>query len=244
LRVALCITGHFRAFDAAWPWLKRNVIDQHNPDIFAHAWTESFGIHQHIFDKNHPSFRLGYDPSSSPLPKFYVDNVAKRLNPKVFMTENQNDINPMIDGLIQKYAAYNHPWEWYRPKLPFCQAYSRGKVMAQKSDYEQKNRFIYDKVIFTRWDIVHERYIPDTAFNSENLILPNRYAYNGLCDMWAIGSSHQLDTYAAMLDDIEQVKDSPDFNTGIHIWVKCHLDYHKVPYQQVDIPIALCNRFQ
>ena len=244
MRVALCITGHFRAFDSAWPFLKRYVVDKYNTDIFAHAWTESLGIHQHVFDKNHPSFRIGYDPNSSPLPRSYVDNVAKKLNAKILLTESQTEITPKIEELLQKYAAWNHPWEWYRPKPPFCQAWSRSKCMASKRTYEETHGFKYDKVIFTRWDIIHERYIPQSYFESSDLIIPGLYSYNGLCDLWAMGTSDQLDKYASMIDDIDNVKDWPEFNTGIHIWVKCQLEYHKVSYKVADIPIALCNRFQ
>lgn len=244
MRVALCITGHFRNFDASWPWLKKHIIDIYNPDIFAHAWTESLGIHQLVFDKSHPSTTIGYNPASPAVPKFYVDSVVKVINPKILITENQNDVIHIFNDLINQYSQYNQPWYWFRPITPFCLAYSRSKILQQKQNYEQKNRFIYDKVIFTRWDLVLEDYIPLDAINNENLIIPQRYTYGGICDMFAIGSSHQLDLYSSMIENLEKVKDMPNFNLGIHTWVKCHLECLNVPYQELNIPIALCNRFQ
>ena len=62
--IALCISGHFRNFEITWPSLKQYVIDIYKPDIFAHAWNDTFGNFMHKKDTSHISHTLGYDPNS------------------------------------------------------------------------------------------------------------------------------------------------------------------------------------
>lgn len=242
MRVALCLSGHFRNFDSHWHLLKKNVIDIHKPDVFGFAWSESFGMFMHVFDKNHPSWNLGYNPNSTALPKEYPATVASKLNPKILRTLDQNTLNNHFEQMAEQYKPWKHCWEWTRPKSTFQMLYAKQQCIYLKQHYERVHEFKYDKVIFTRWDVVHEATIPQAALESNNLVIPTKYSYYGPCDVWGIGSSEQIDVFASLYDCINEVMHVPGFTTHSHQWLHNQLTYYGVPYEAMEVPISLCNR--
>ena len=63
MKVALCLTGHFRTFDYVFPYLKKNILDVYNPDVFGFVWSDSLGYYLHPHDTYDPRFKYGYDPN-------------------------------------------------------------------------------------------------------------------------------------------------------------------------------------
>jgi len=241
-RVALCISGHFRDFEVAWPSLKRHVIDVYKPDVFAHAWSDSFGSFLHKKDRNHPSFRLGYDPNSQAVPKHYIDMVARRLNPKALVTQDPDSIAQAVDDLLEANKQYEPDWEWHRSRPKYQMMHGRTQCIKLKQRYEQGHGFRYDRVIFTRWDIVHEEPLPAWAMSDHRVLIPARYSYVGPADIWAVGSSQQMDSYGSMLDQYDEVKKTPGFCSDPHLWLRDHLDHNKVEYMICGIPVMIANR--
>lgn len=241
-RIALCISGHFRDFEVAWPSLKKHVIDVYDPDVFAHAWNDSFGHFMHAKDKHHPSFDLGYDPSSKQVPSNYANSVAARLQPKAFKLQDPTTIKQLVDQLAEANKPFESSWEWHRPRPKYQMIYGKTQAIKLKRQYEQLHGFKYDRVIYTRWDIVHEAALPSWAVADYRLLIPSRYSYVGPADIWASGSSEQLDIYGDMLDQLPDVRQTPDFCTDPHLWLNSHLIYNRVDFVLCDVPVMIANR--
>lgn len=241
-RIALCISGHFRDFEVAWPSLKKHVIDVYEPDVFAHAWSDTFGHFMHTRDRHHPSFDLGYDPNSNPVSSSYANSVATRLQPKAFKMQDPASIKLLVDRLLSDNKQVEPDWEWHRPRPKYQMIYGRTQSIKLKQQYERSHDFRYDRVIFTRWDIVHESSLPVWAMYDQRLLIPTRYSYVGPADVWASGSSDQLDTYGSMLDQLPDVRQTPGFSADPHLWLNSHLVHNNIDFVLCDIPVMIANR--
>lgn len=242
-RVALCISGHFREFEIAWPYLKRNLIDVCQPDVFAFAWSDSFGRHLHKHDKTHASHTLGYDPLSPPVPDHYIDSVCRRLNPRRFAVRDSLDFYPLFDQLIEDNRDVEPTgWDWHRPRAKFQMLYARQEVCRLKQAHEQSCGFVYDRVIYTRWDIVHEEQIPSWAFYDPRVLMPYRYAYLGPSDIWAAGNSRDMDIWCSLLEHLPEIKTREGFTTHQHLWIKDQLNHFGIDYLLTGIPVQIANR--
>jgi hypothetical protein len=241
-KIALCLTGHFRNFEIAWPYLKKHVIDPYQPDVFGFAWGDTFGNFMHAKDKDHPSYTLGYDPASQDIPRDYAESVAKRLHPKVLEVFDPTSINPLLDELIAKHKDVEPDWEWHRPRSKYQMLYGRAHCNNLRLEYEKLRGASYDKIIFTRWDIIHEDPLPQWCLWDTRLILPRRYAYNGPSDIWAVGTSSQVNAYADMLSSYDAVKQTPNFVSNPHLWLRDALAYSNVEWILCNIPVMIANR--
>ncbi len=46
MKVALCISGQPRYFDIAFPYIKKNIIEKNDCDVFLHCWFDSSKVNQ------------------------------------------------------------------------------------------------------------------------------------------------------------------------------------------------------
>ncbi len=239
MRTALILTGHVRTFEKVWPNLKKHVIDPWRPDIFGFIWSDTFGFHNHVLDTEHPAFKLGYDPNSPSLPAAYIDHVRDLIRPTRLELKNPKDISTDLDDLTKKHADVRSPYiyHWERPK--YQSYWSRTAGWNLKRRHEKEHGFIYDRVIFSRWDLDQLGPLSLDQYPRDVLILPSAYTYGALCDFWAMGPSHMIDVFCNALTTIDLVKLTPGFHTNPHEWTKFHLDYYKIPYIIIDIPIEL-----
>lgn len=243
-RVALCLVGHLRDWDAVWPSLKENVIDVLQPDIFGFTWSDSLGYFMHVFDRSHPSFQVGFDPASPTVPQDLIDRIHDRLKPKMFQIMNSEDIKEYLDELAVKYKDCEPDWIFHRARPKFQMMFNRMSCIKLKRQYEKENNIVYDRVIFTRWDVHHAEPI-DTyikKYVNNKIIIPNKYTYGGLCDIWCMGPSHYIDIYANLLPALDIVKNIKGFHTNPHQWLKWHLEYYNVPYMIDNLNIGIWNR--
>ena len=240
MKVALCLTGHFRTFDYVFPYLKKNILDVYNPDVFGFVWSDSLGYYLHPHDTNDPRFKYGYDPNSPAISQSYLTNVINKLNPKVLQLVNQNAMTPYFDELTEKYKDYHSKWEYARPRSGLQTVYTKSACIKLKQEYEKLQGFQYDLVIITRWDILHSE--PILNIPLDKIILPNIYNYNGVCDIWAAGNNDMINRYSLMLENIDQLKKLPNFTTAVHHWLQDHLNYCNIPHIEMSIPISICRR--
>lgn len=242
-QIALCLTGHFRNFEIAWPYLKRHVIDPYQPDVFGFAWGDTFGDFMHARDKSHASFRLGYDPSSAQIDPSYAETVVKRLVPKSMEIHDPREIDLLLEGLVDRHRDVEPDWEWHRPKSKYQMMYGRARCNQLRQEYEAAMGISYEKIIFTRWDIVHENALPTWTTWDTRLLLPMRYAYGGgPSDIWAVGTGTQIDCFANLLDNIDTLKQTPGFKSDPHHWLRDNLAHTNTEWLLCDIPVMIANR--
>jgi hypothetical protein len=238
-RTALILTGHARTFDSVWNNLKNHIIDVLNPDIFGFMWSDTFGFYKHVYDTEHPTSKLGYDPSSPALPDEFIRSVINRLQPTKFQLMDPNDISDELDYLTNKHSDVRSPWIYHRERPKYQSYWSRTAAWRLKRQYEKQEGFIYDRVILSRWDVDQTGPIDFQSYPMDRLVLPSAYTYGALCDFWVMGPSPLMDIFCNALTTIDLTKKTPGFHTNPHEWTKSHLDYYKVPYTIADIPIEL-----
>lgn len=242
-RIALCLSGHLREFETAWPYLKTNVIDVIEPDVFGFTWTDSFGYYMHKVSKEHQSFTLGYDPASGEVPNHYIDSVCQRLFPKILKTRDSKNVSSFLDHLVKSNEDIEpKDWGWHRPRAKYQMLLGRQESIQLKAAYELKHKFVYDRVIYTRWDIVHENPISDDVLTGNAVKIPTRYNYSGLSDIWASGTSADMDIFCSMLARLPALRHKENFTTHQHHWLRDHCEHFGIEYQETDIPVSIANR--
>lgn len=239
MRTALILTGHVRTFDLVLSNLRKHVLDPFQPDVFGFMWSDTFGYHQHVQDRDHPAAELGYDPSSPRIPEDYVASVVERLRPAGFRCMDPAEVSSEIDALTLRHQDVRSHYEfhWERPK--YQTYWSRVAGWRLKRQHEKANGFIYDRVIFSRWDVDHIAPLRAEQYPTDRLVSPLAYSYGAMCDFWAMGPSMHIDVFCNALTTIDLVKVTPGFHTNPHEWTRSHLDYYRVPYIIADVPIRL-----
>jgi hypothetical protein len=240
--LALCISGHFRDFEIAWPYLRRNLLDDYQPDIFGMAWSDSMGHATHARDKSDPNFEIGYDPAHAPVTDRYIDSVCQRLNPRMLKMLDPASMRDRFARLCDEHRNLEPEYWLHRSIAKYQMLTAREVVINIKQDYERANGFVYDRVIYTRWDIVHEQRLANWILTDPRIIMSNRYTYGGPSDQWASGSSAQMDIWCSLLKHLPEVKHRPDFKTHPHTWIKDQLDHFGIEYILCDLPIMIANR--
>ena len=195
MKIALCI-GNLAskgrqgsdAYKIGHQHIKSNLIDKFkNIDIFLHSY--EIELENELIDL--------YKPIKN---KF----------------ENKPDFNDKYKNLDTKYCNAGNPQTLTYPNL-FSMAYSRYCVGKLKSEYELENGFVYDWVIFVRYDISSAPHIEGITFD-ENL--NNSFIYSSMFnqlnagpqDQWFYSNSKNMDIIFSLYDNLEEYfKTDSDF---------------------------------
>lgn len=234
MKVALCLSGHFRSFESCYANLKSNLIDVYNPDIFIMAWIDNFGYHIHPTETTNPKTHPGFAIDSPPVPSSYVQEMLKLLNPLDIHLDHYYLHDANFQMMLNQLEAYHHPWEHHRPKGTLSLNFTRKIVMTMKQRQEQMQGYRYDRVICTRWDIDHAARINLESHDPNVITLPNVHGPDVTSDVWAAGPSHLLDAWAEQFNCIDELVKINQFSLGTHEWMKSWFSYKQIPWQNRD----------
>lgn len=192
MRVAVCLSGQARIFDKPWPSsrgpsyppVKQNVVDRliksTNADVFCHFW-DTVG------------------PNMDP------HKVCEEVNPKLVELEDQVHFNeslwdqidfttPEVDG-----TRFQHVHSMY---------YSIQKANYLKRRYEEEQGFTYDCVVRCRSDLYFDIDFPAHEFDPETIRVLNLDVFptgQGCADLYAFGSSANMDAYSRCYEDLHAI---------------------------------------
>lgn len=191
MRVALCLSGHFRSFDRTLSTLKSAIIDPFQPDVFIHTW-DKIG-----FDGTRGDHHLISSPTNAGL-------INHCYQPKNMLIE------PMPAWDTKKYHVIENIGV-RDPGIICGMLYGIYKSGQMKTAFEQNNGFTYDVVIRCRPDIYFENIIPKTELENcqqtEGIYFPKFGNYNGLNDQFAFGSSKKMNIYCNLYSNMEKFYD-------------------------------------
>jgi hypothetical protein len=192
VRVCVCISGHFRSFERAYPSLLSNIIRPHSPDVFIYA----------------PSIlgNDGADRGDKHLLRTTIsqDKLVELYQPKKFIIE------PARSWDMSRYkgrigSGCRNP---NMVKGMFYGIYAANQL---KREYEQANSFIYDVVIRARADLFFESSLDrvelENCSNTGGIYFPKFGSYGGLNDQFAFGNSFSMDVYADAYNHLDQYFD-------------------------------------
>lgn len=228
MRTALCISGHLRSFLDVYQYIKDQIIDPMNCEIFIHTWSTLGG---------ELGRKKGDGDSASH--KVDIDRVYELAKPVSLIVESEDTKLKFIDATRhivvpieeQKFIAgriSNHVGMFY----------SIYKANQLKCDFEKLNHFKYDRVIRFRGDIrMGTTFSHDMFPDNDVLYVPaiGQYAEDGINDQVAISSSHVMDVYCEAYYEIIKYYESGIVVRRPEAILKHFLDSKNIKTKQEDI---------
>ena len=213
MKTAICFTGTGRSLEHTHLNLKENLIDCfYDCDVF-------------IF--------VSENPHSDKVLESFKDH------PRVKKIVVEKELEPDISGLRFR------P-QWPASALSSRQVYvkmieSRKRICDIMSKYENDNNFVYDRVIFSRLDVVYFEQVCKIVeeLDMSALYVPDFHnefggAINGFNDRFAVGSRKDMDIYFKVPDSLV-----PFVSVGGHVHaetlLKWHMHVNKVKVLKVPI---------
>jgi len=153
MRIALCLYGQPRNFSLNWGHFKNNIIDGNNVDVFFHSWYDPNDRNIHKMTPGFENFHLEESlnnviPSVTNSKKFILEK-QKEFNNKLVPVTEEN-----IDGCWSYSKAYDREdFIRNRVKSAYSMWYSINQSLLLKELYSQENKFEYDCIIVSRFDV-------------------------------------------------------------------------------------------
>jgi hypothetical protein len=153
MRIALCLYGQPRNFLQNWDHFRNNIIDGNAVDVFFHSWYDPNDRNIHKMTPGFENFSLN-ESLDSLMPSI--------INPKKFIIERQREFNnkfiPATDENINECWSYSKIYDREefirdRVKSEYSMWYSINQSLLLKETYSQENKFEYDCVIISRFDV-------------------------------------------------------------------------------------------
>lgn len=243
MKVALCLTGHFRSFDTCWPKIKSSTIDIYKPDIFAMGWKDTFGNFLHPHQTTDNFTHRGYEPDSPEVGMDYVSSVIDRLQPKDFHLDHYYLHDQTFEELANKYKNFMPDGDQYhRPKGTLSMAYCRWVAMKMKREQEVRQGWRYDRVILTRWDVICNNEINFNLHDEHKITVSGPPHPVWPCDLWMSGNSANMDTLANMYPGIEELARTGKMDLCPHIWMMYWLEHKGIKYEHTTAPDTIFIR--
>jgi hypothetical protein len=184
MKIALCLSGQPRELEEGYSYWKKNLLDHYDVDIFVHSWNS------HLNDDI-----VGlYDPT--------------------LRTFEDYKFSPEYDKIYEQNCIH----ETSLPRYSLSQFYSILQSRNLKNQYEDQNNLKYDWVIRGRFD-----YALNISFDFNNLdntliYVPKRKYIKAdntheycFCDLFAFGSSENMNKYMSVYEHIEKYSKIPGY---------------------------------
>jgi len=190
MKVAICLSGHFRNYELTYSSFMNYIAKPLKADVFIHTW-------------NKLGYYNGFRPDSQHLiqSNLDIDKIKNLYMPKKIVVESEDIIQQFI--LDSKIYA---PHLANEPKSPGHMASMYYKIMVcnqVRKDYEKETNTKYDCVIRCRPDLQFSNGIqPQNLINLEKISIPTIQSFNGLNDQFALSSGQNMDVYSDLYHSI------------------------------------------
>ena len=208
MKVALCLSGQPRCALKTFPYIKENIIDPNNADVF---------IHMH-YDTNNLYIEKSHSDNGNCLIEKDIDSkIIELYNPVRYLIEkprnfyNQNIKIPL--KRLESYKKMNYHKNWsdeehsnYIIKNMISMYYSIYKSNEIKEIYSMENNFVYDYVIRLRFDALPQCKLYCKDYD-KNYIYYQEMGYkdNLISDWINFGSNSIMNIYSSMYLNLEYI---------------------------------------
>lgn len=152
MKIAVLLFGHLRTFEYCAPFLKKNILDKYDCDVFMHTWDE--------MDSKTLTWK-GKPRSKECFNKKKIKQIKDFYNPKRLKIEHQQ--LPEVDEVakskngLKEISLFGTNSMWYSAKY----------ANNLRKEYEKENNIKYDIILATRPDIFIGNYIDIEAVLEE-----------------------------------------------------------------------------
>jgi hypothetical protein len=199
MKVAVCLSGHFRNYKETYQSFKDNIIMplSHfgDMDIFIHTWDEL---------NTNSCNAVKLDPLYKNMGIFDENEIKDLYKPKRMIIETFDKIKHIF--LLKNFTARLPPYErtWDGEMLfSTPMFYKIQKCNELKKQYEEEDNFIYDVVIRYRPDILMDKPIDLSDFNPQKI-----YCADFGWDSFMYSSSKNMDFICNIFDELSNVYSS------------------------------------
>ena len=216
MKVAVCLSGQPRFFSQTFPYLKKNILDKFDCDVFLHAW--------------HNPENTGSCYSGASWTNGLTDTIKKDTDlmlldlyqPKSYKIEPQYENFP-TPRPIEEYT--HNIAGGTSANVIFSMIYSMCESLKLREQYEIENQIEYDVVIRLRYDFVVWKNI-DLNLDFDGGIyytMSTKSVYpEKLCDWFNFGSSENMTKYSTAFDNM----DSYYWDSGVEMAGESILMHH------------------
>ena len=156
MKIAICISGQPRCALESFPYIKSNLIDPNNADVF---------IHMHYYENNLYMEKSHFDNGNCILEKGIDKKIIELYQPKEYLIESPRNFqkpNIIIDEKrLERSKKMNSNKLWddiehsrHTIKQVTSMYYSIYKCNCIKELYANENGIVYDYVIRVRFDLI------------------------------------------------------------------------------------------
>jgi hypothetical protein len=192
--VALCLFGQMRSYRKTHKFLKKNIIEPLNPDIFVHTWRLSGNTWKYDNDNGEPvteeELENLYSPTRMEIERFKEDYYWELEENKV--PDKVRELPHYAKGILPMF-------------------YKMNKCNALKRDYEEREKDSkYDLVILIRPDLAVLSEIPQKVLENPNVVWAQDDAYGTgfhpyhIDDRFLITNSANMDYVTSIWENLEQ----------------------------------------
>jgi len=217
LRIALCLSGQSRFLEEGYrEVIYPFILENNNVDVFIHTWA---------IDENQegkPFINGGGFTMGQPINKSIILDILNIYNPIKLLVQKQ------VPFEYGKYKERTLPG--IRSDHLFSMFYSIYKSNELKKQYEKENKFKYDFVIRSRFDVKLNSKV-DFTVDGSKLYLPNGCfdVANGYVDCFGYSNSNYMDVYADTFNHIDNIMNKTNIRFCGEYVLRQHLDSNNIP---------------
>lgn len=214
MRTCLLLSGQIRNLKKTFESIKKNLIDVYNTDVFISTWVNGEG-----------------DDSR-------IDEVIEIYNPiSIEVTTPNNILKNTIEPLIRPYK-FNLPIET-NPTSIFMMWYKIMIANELRNIYQKTNKFKYDVVIRSRFDLSCDSEIQLIRPSDNEIYIPRGYDWRGgYNDLFAIGTSETMNTYCGMFNNILPILAMGNLFHSESL-LKTHLTMNRLNVKRIKMEMSL-----
>lgn len=223
MRIALCLSGQLRFVEQCYyESIRPNILSLVNVDVFIHTWNispEQIGS---------PFLNGGGHPIGDPVKQTILEDTKALYSPIKMVVE------PQIQFPQDLWADRLMPG--IRSDHMLSMFYSIHYANRLKKLHEESNRFKYDWVIRTRFDVATpsgQLQIPQ--LDNTNMYIPHGGfdTSSGYLDSLAYSNSDNMDTYSDTFKNVHNILDNSDIRVCGEYVLRKHIDKNKIGVVEV-----------
>lgn len=213
MRAALILSGQFRDAKKSYDSIKKFILDPYQPDVFISSWLNPNRIV--------PSAWFGNTPNDD----CDVSDIIRMYSPKSLIMETFDDSDESFYSQQSRLLdSCLNPGTETKTLNVFSMWYKKHGANQLKIKWERQNRFKYDVVILSRFDLV---FLEDPMLEilpPGKIKIPQGFDWcDGIGDLFAFGDSSTMDEYFKIFEKMsyyrlqEGVSPTPELINKHHI---------------------------